>query len=168
MMNALREGGYLDTLWESEVVWELRMDWLRDVCNDLSLAWSSQLSMDIRDKLVISYDKIDELRYMLSHHRVGKQLRPRPWVTNPWDGSRVNFPQPIRPRAGVLGWARLVKAAQERHGLSMDRQGKIAQRSYAKTVALQVERDEARGILKPLTTDAPLISVLGADGTGVA
>ena len=93
------------------------------------MSWSAQLSMNIRDKLVISYDKMDELRFMFSHHRVGKQLRPRPGVINPHSGHRVNFPQPIRPRSGMLGWTRLVGAAQTRFGLTMDKDGKIAQRS---------------------------------------
>ena len=123
--------------------------------------------MRIRDKLTISYDKMDELRYMLSHHRVGKQLRPRTWKINPWTGARLFFPQPIRPRSGALGWARLVAVAQLRYGLTMDTSGRIAQRSIAATVALQYHRDEARGILKPIDEDSPLITVLGADGTGI-
>ena len=110
---------------------------------------------------------MDELRFALSHHRVGKQLRPRPWFTNPWNGKRLNFPQPIRPRYGVTGWTRLLKGMQERHGLTMDAQGRVAQRSYAHTVSRQLERDQARGLLRPVTVDDPLTSVLGADGTGI-
>ena len=123
--------------------------------------------MNIRDKLTISYDKMDELRFMFSHHRVGKQLRARTWLINPWDGSRVHFPEPIRPRCGALGWTHLVRAMQERHGLVMDTKGRVAQRSYARTVSRQVVRDEARGLLRPITTADPLIAVLGADGTGI-
>ena len=113
------------------------MEWIEEKRDDLSLAWTAQLTSDIRDKLVVSYDKMDELRYALSHHRVGKQLRPRTWFQNPWTGTRFSFPQPIWPRCGALGWTRLVKAMQERHGLRMDSQGKVAQRSFAATVALQ-------------------------------
>ena len=104
---------------------------------------------------------------MLSHHRVGTQLKPRTWFTNPWNGSHTTFPQPIRPRAGVHGWARLVGLSIKRHGLSMDAKGRVAQRSFANTVGMQTERDQARGWLPSLTDVAPLCSVLGADGTGI-
>ena len=167
LMDAIFEGGYLEAVWESELMWGERMAWLGDVSDDLRLFWSAQLSMNIRDKLTISYDKMDEMRFMFSHHRVGKQLVPRPWVINPHSGARVNFPQPIRARCGVMGWAKLVSAAQTRYGLSMDKQGKVAQRGYAKTVGLQLVRDEARGLLRPISESDPLICVLGADGTGV-
>ena len=77
LVDALVAGGYLPLLWETEEVWEMRMDWLEESRDELTLEWSAALAMRIRDKLTISYDKMDELRYMLSHHRVGKQLRPR-------------------------------------------------------------------------------------------
>eukprot|EP00966_Prymnesium_polylepis_P026851 620360-Prymnesium_polylepis.1 len=70
---------------------------------------------------------------MLSHHRVGKKRVPRTWFVNPWDWSRLSFPQPIRPRCGLLGWARFVSESIKRHGLTMDSQGRVAQRSYADT-----------------------------------
>ena len=167
VMDALQAGGYMAKVWESEQMWCLRMSWAGELRENLSLSWDANLTMKIRDKLVVSYDKVDELRFMLSHNRVGKQLRPRVWFINPWDGRRLNFPQPIRPRSGALGWTRLVSAAQKCYGLSMDKQGKIAQRSFADTVALQFRRDEARGLLRPSTDEDPLVCVLGADGTGV-
>ena len=147
LMDAIFQGGYLSAVWESELMWSERMPWLQQMRDDLAISWSAQLSMEIRDKLLISYDKMDELRFMLSHHRVGKQLRPRTWAINPWNGERVSYPMPIRPRCGVLGWTKLVSAAQQRYGLTMDKAGRIAQRSYAKTVGLQVVRDDARGNL---------------------
>ena len=167
IMEAIKGGGYLLAVWESVMVWELRMHWLAEVRDELSTTWSAQLSMDMRDKLVVSYDKMDEIRCMLSHHRVGKELRPRPWVINPHDDSRVYFPQPIRPRCGALGWTKLIKAAQARYGLTMSKEGRVAQRSFAATVALQYHRDKARGLLRPITVDDPVVAVLGADGTGV-
>ena len=91
LVDALIAGGYLPLLWETEEVWEMRMDWLEESRNELTLEWSAALAMRIRDKLTISYDKMDELRYMLSHHRVGKQLRPRTWKINPWTGARLFF-----------------------------------------------------------------------------
>ena len=167
LMKALVESGYLHAVWESEDMWDLKMEWANEKRDDLSLAWDANLTCKIRDTLVISYDKVDELRYLLSHHRVGKQLRGRTWLINPWNGRRLLFPQPIRPRCGVLGWTRLVGAMQARLGLRMDKRGRVAQRSFASTVASQFERDEARGLLRPITPTAPLIAVLGADGTGV-
>ena len=167
VVAAIVDGGYLEAVWESEVFWDLRMEWASEKRDDLSLAWNADLSLNIRDKLVVSYDKFDELRFMLSHHRVGKRLVPRTWFVNPWDGRRLSFPQPIRPRSGLLGWARLVSESIKRHGLTMDSQGRVAQRSYADTVIKQVERDVSRKLLRPLTAEDPLISVLGADGTGV-
>ena len=72
---------------------------------------------------MISYDKVDELRSMMSMHRVGKRLVPRPWVINPWTSKRINFPQPIAPRCGVAGWTHLVKSMQQKWGLRMDEAG---------------------------------------------
>ena len=167
LMEALKAGGYLDSIWESKLIWEFRMEWLKESKDVLALRWDVGLTMRARDKLGISYDKTDELRFIFSHHRVGKQLKPIPWVINPWNGNHISFPQPIRPGSGALGWAQLVSAAQKRYGLSMDKSGRIAQRSYLTTVALQVERDLARGLLRPITDADPLIAVLGADGTGV-
>jgi hypothetical protein len=167
LVAALDGCGYLEMVFDSKEVWDLRMDWVDGLRDDLSLSWTAQLTSDIRDRLVCSYDKIDELRYSLSHHRVGKQLRPRTWFINPWNGRRLNFPQPIRPRSGPSGWAHLVREMQVRHGLTMDSRGRVAQRSYAATVALQYHRDEARGLLRPVTEITPLTNVIGADGTGV-
>mmetsp|Transcript_73121 Transcript_73121/g.200782 ORF Transcript_73121/g.200782 Transcript_73121/m.200782 type:complete len:138 (+) Transcript_73121:660-1073(+) len=86
LMNALYTAGYLDGVWESEMIWELRMAMATDLRADLSLSWNANLSMDIRDTLTISYDKMDQLRFMFSHHRVGKQLVARTWLINPWEG----------------------------------------------------------------------------------
>ena len=82
LMNAIKENGYLEAVFESEEMWDLRMDWAEETRDDLSLAWSAKLTSDIRDKLVVSYDKLDELRFALSHHRVGKTLRPRPCMVH--------------------------------------------------------------------------------------
>ena len=167
MMKALIKGGWLETVWESQTVWELRMEWVDELKDTLRNVWTPNLTIDIKDKLSISYDKLDELRYLLSHHRVGTQLRPRPWVINPWTNARVSFPQPIVPRCGPAGWTHLVKRMQDEHGLRMDATGRVAQRSFAATVARQLVRDQARSLLRDLTDADPLVAVLGADGTGV-
>ena len=70
-------------------------------------------------------------------------------VWRPWLGS------PDCCRAGSL-WPH--------HGRQGDR---VAQRSYSKTVALQYERDKARKLLRPITKGGALVTVIGADGTGV-
>ena len=167
MVKALVTGGWLETVWESQAVWELRMEWVDELKDTLRNVWTPNLTLDLKDKLSISYDKLDELRHSLSHHRVGKQLRPRPWVINPWTNARVSFPQPIVPRSGPAGWTHLVKRMQDEHGLRMDATGRVAQRSFATTVARQLARDQARGLLRDLTDADPLVAVLGADGTGV-
>ena len=114
------------------------MDWLALVVDDLRLCWTPQHTFQMRDKLNLSMDKMDELRYSFSHHRVGKRLVPRPWVINPWSNRRINFPQPVAPRCGVYGWHRLVKLSQEKWGLRMDATGRVAQRSLRATVRQQV------------------------------
>ena len=167
LMRALRDGGWMPTVWESEIIWEWRMDWLREKSDDLRVVWTPEQTMRVRDKLSISMDKLDDMRYEFSHYRVGKKLHPRPWVINPWSNARVNFPQPIAPRCGAGGWHRLVKLAQEKWGLRMDAKGRVAQRSFREVVRLQLQRDAARDIVRPLTVEQPLIVVLGADGTGV-
>ena len=167
LMDGLVEGGWLQTVWESKQMWELLMEWARELKDVLRLTWTPTLTSNIRDKLCVSYDKLDELRFSLSHYRVGKQLRPRPWVINTWTGDRENYPQPIAPRSGAGGWARLVKIMQQKWGLRMDETGRVAQRSFTNTVSAQVGRDMGRGLLRPLTYADPLVVVLGADGTGV-
>ena len=104
-------------------------NWLEDVCDDLSLSWDADFSRRVRDKLVISYDKLDELRFMLSHHRVGKRLVPRTWVINPWTGSRINLPPadpPAQWRSG-LGETRVCHAGALRSDHGQDRQGRATQ-----------------------------------------
>ena len=140
------------------------MDELKDV---LRTVWTPTLAFEMRDALSISYDKLNELRQKLSLNRVGKSLQPRPWVINPWTNERVSFPQPIAPRNGPAGWTHLMKTMQEAHGLRMDATGRVAQRSLANTISAQLARDQARGLLRPLTASDPLVAVLGADGTGV-
>ena len=167
LLGAIVAGGWLETIWESKAVWELRMRWAEELKDLLRLVWTPTLTFELRDALSISYDKLDHLRQKLSHHRVGKMLQPRPWIIDPWTNARVAFPQPIAPRNGIAGWTHLVKKMQETHGLRMDATGRVAQRSLAKTIAAQLARDQGRGIVRPITADAPLIAVLGADGTGV-
>ena len=167
LMDGLVGGGWMETVWESKQCWELRMTWVDELKELLQLVWTPDLTRQVRDNLSVSYDKLDELRFSLSHNRVGKQLRPRPWVINPWTGKRENFPQPIAPRNGPRGWAHLIKVLQQKWGLRMDATGRVAQRSFTDAVGLQVARDETRGLLRPLTAADPLVVVLGADGTGV-
>ena len=47
VVAALRLGGYLQAVWESEVFWELRVEWVTLLKEDLSLAWSAEQSMNI-------------------------------------------------------------------------------------------------------------------------
>ena len=149
LMDGLVEGGWMEVVWESRQCWESRMAWVDELKELLQLVWTPDLTRQIRDNLSVSYDKLDELRFSLSHNRVGKQLRPRPWVINPWTGKRENFPQPIAPRNGPRGWAHLIKVLQEKWGLRMDATGRVAQRSFSEAVTKQVLRDEARCHLRP-------------------
>ena len=167
LMAALRDGGWIPTVWESEIIWEWRFEWLEECGDDLRIVWTPEHTWKMRDKLNISMDNLDDMRYGFSHYRVGKRLHPRPWVINPWTEKRINFPQPIAPRSGLSGWHRLVKLSIQTWGLRMDADGRVAQRSLRGVVQQQVLRDESRGILRPVTVDDPLVVVLGADGTGV-
>ena len=55
LMNAIKvNAGYLEAVFESEEMWDLRMDWAEETRDDLSLAWLAKLTSDIRDKLVVS------------------------------------------------------------------------------------------------------------------
>ena len=94
-------------------MWDLRMKWLEEVKEVPALAWESNLSFRLRDQLNLSCDKMDQLRYCISHHRVGKRLVPRRWVVNPWTGSAADFPQPILLHTV---WTPLVKAFITDHG----------------------------------------------------
>ena len=167
LMMGLVGGGWIECVWESKEIWEMKMAWLEEKKDELRIIWNPNLTLKVKDKLVISYDKVDELRSMISMHRVGKRLVPRPWVINPWTSKRINFPQPIAPRCGVAGWTHLVKSMQQKWGLRMDEAGRVAQRSFLETCASQVRRDQARGLLRPSTLVDPLVCVLGADGTGI-
>jgi hypothetical protein len=159
--NALKLSGYLPGLWETEEVWGLRMEWAAELREHLQLVWSPELTRRLRDKLNLSYDEVDELRYNFSHNRVGKQLRPRPWIIDPWTNKRVKFPEPMAHRGQ---WTPLIKQFIESRGLTRDAQGRIAQRSYLSTLHRQVERDRCRDWL---AADEPLKPTLGADGTCV-
>ena len=117
----------------------------------------------------MSYDKSDQLRFALSHHRVGKRLVPRTWAINPWTGAKENFPQPIVARSA---WTPLIKVCIADHGLRMDSTGRIAQRSVTRVVHEKVLRDRQRGYLPPIpegdeASDTvavePTVIVLGAD-----
>jgi small-conductance mechanosensitive channel len=56
LMQALQECGYLEKVFESQLMWDLRMEWVDGLSDDLSLAWTAQLSSDLRDRLLVSYD----------------------------------------------------------------------------------------------------------------
>ena len=163
LMSALVNGGFLQLVWESKEMWDLRMGWLLEVSELLAIVWSAELTKTLRDKLLISYDKCDELRFSFSHHRVGKLLMPRPWVINPWTGKRRNFPQPIRARSD---WTPLIKEDIQKFGLGMDARG-IAERSLVNTLNLQIARDMGRGFIRPISEADVLRPALGADATGV-
>ena len=51
MTAAIINGGYLGGLWESEEMWKLRMEWMSESRDLLSLAWDADLSCRMRDKL---------------------------------------------------------------------------------------------------------------------
>ena len=127
----------------------------------MQITWDPQLTFRLKDQLNLSYDKIDQLRFAFTHHRVGKRLVPRPWVVNPWTGARLNFPQPIAPRTA---WQPLVKTCIHDHGLHMDPSGTVAQRSITRVVSEQVGRDMERGYLPSIAEAPKTVVVLGADG----
>ena len=160
--DALTEGGFLRVLFESKAFWCLRMEWLEEVSELLALSWDAQLTFRLKYQLNLSEDKVDQLRYALSHHRVGKRLVPRPWVVNPWSGTKLNYPQPIKARSQ---WTPLVNTFITEHGLRMDSAGTIAQRSLRRVISEQHACDVGRGYLLSIPEEAPfLIPVLGADG----
>ena len=66
LMEALIDCGFLDTVWESYQIWELRMAWLGEITELLMSVWSAKLTKQLRDKLMLSYDALDELRFSLS------------------------------------------------------------------------------------------------------
>ena len=166
LMDSLKLGGYLRLVWESIDIWKLRMEMATEMRKDLQFIWNPELTRRLRDQLCLSYDEVDELRFAFSHNRVGKQLRPRPWLINPHDNKRINFPTPLANRHE---WTPLIKAFIEDHGLTRDKQGKIAQRPYTRTLVEQVQRDAGRGwlALDAITEESPLWPTLGADGTAV-
>ena len=167
LVSSLRSCGYLEAVWESKQVWELRMAWADELTEMLSMTWGPELTFRFKDQLNLSYDKMDQLRFGLSHHRVAKRLVPRPWFINPWTGAKRNFPQPIAPHSA---WSPLVKAFISDHGLTMDSSGTVAQRSISRVVAELVQRDAARGYLAPVAEEPEsaaadeTVVVLGADG----
>ena len=164
LMDALVLNGWLPIIWESAPCWELRMRWGEELKLVLSERWDASLTLRLKDKLMISYDKLDDMRFKFSHHRVSKQLVPLPWFINPWTGKRLNFPQPIVSR---YSWTPLIKAQEERFGLRMSLGGKVASRSFKHTVGLAHARDTARSVLQTITEEEPFIIVLGADATGM-
>ena len=66
LMDALVLGGWLETAWESEVMWEKRMEWLDELSNDLADVWNDALTLKIRDKLLISYPTTRSTTYASS------------------------------------------------------------------------------------------------------
>ena len=164
LMDALVLCGWMPTIWDARATWEYRMAWADELKNDLALVWDANLTLRIKDKLLLSYDKVDDLRYKFSHHRVSNKLVPRTWFVNPWDGERVYFPQPVASRHA---WTPLIKAAETRYGLMISCGGKVASRSFNHTLQLAHQRDSARGLLRPISEAEPFICVLGADATGV-
>jgi hypothetical protein len=166
VMTGLKESKFLAAVWESSAMWKLRMEWVEELKEMLSISWDANLTFRFKDQLNLSYDKVDQLRFGFSHHRVGKRLVPRPWVVNPWTGAKHNFPQPIAPRTH---WTPLVKTFITDHGLSIDASGTMAQRSFARVLGEQVERDRQRGYLPAIPEEsaaarAPTVCVFGADG----
>ena len=169
VMRALSECGFLEWVWESKELWEYRMTWVEEQTDILAFSWDPQLTFRLKTQLNLSEDKVDQLRYALSHHRVGKRLVPRTWFINPWTGAKMNFPQPIKARTQ---WTPLVKAFITEHGLHMDSTGTIAQRSFARVVREQHACDVQRGYLTTIPEEGAetvlsLIPVLGADGFSV-
>ena len=69
IMQSLKEGGYLPRLWESQEMWEFRMQWAGELSEMLRMVWDAKLTLRLKDKLSVSQDKLDELRYALSHYR---------------------------------------------------------------------------------------------------
>lgn len=166
LMDSLKLGGYLNSVWASEEMWEYKMAWVAELRGDLHFVWDAELTRRLRDKLNLSYDEVDELRFAFSHNRVGKQLRPRPWVINPHTNKRIAFPTPLANRHQ---WTPLIKQFIDDHHLSRDADGRIAQRPYAAVLREQVRRDVERGWVKlsDITEEEPLHPTLGADGTAV-
>jgi hypothetical protein len=56
LLDGLVEGGWLETVWESEPAWELRMAWVEELKEMLHVEWSPNKTRDIRDLLSVSYD----------------------------------------------------------------------------------------------------------------
>ena len=94
--SALKAAGFLDEVFESKEVCELRMEWLsalRKQFNDDS--WTARLALHLKVDLLLSERKIDKLRRLLckDYNKQSDLYDMRVWWTNPHTNQSLAYPE---------------------------------------------------------------------------
>jgi len=158
----LEAEGKLDLIFETKELWERKMAFAASICETLQSAWSVDLSVDFHSEFLISQREMDGMRFTLSHEIINGRPRPRVLVTNPHKPkSKLNFPQPLRPRCE---WVAREKEREAALGLITTEGVETCERDFDTTLNALVARDEALLTEREYTRAQPFTAVLGFDG----
>lgn len=159
---ALEEEGKVDVLFETEVLWERKMDFAQSIAETMNAAWDADFTCDFRDQFLTSQRDLDAMRFKLSHDIINGHPRPRLLISNPYHPrQKIPFAQPIRSRCE---WVRRAKEREAAMQLIEHSEDKTCERDFDKSLDDLVARDTALLREVPFTAAKPLTFVVSFDG----
>ena len=165
---ALNKLDLLNEVWDTPLVWALRIKDAQELVKKINGAWDANLAARIKNDYLLSNRDLDALRCDWSFDIINGRPVPRILLSNPYCpqdiSQHVKFPEPITQRTG--GWQKIVDAQAEYFGITINEDHEdMSKRKFAANLQRLVTRDEA--LLESPETfgpDRPLIAVIGFDG----
>ena len=160
---ALKRVGMYDIMMQTKAVAETRLELVRGLRSVLGAEWGAQLAVFCRSELMLSFRDYDKLRlaFCKQYHEVDGWVK-RIWYRCPVTGETVPMPEPlVSASAWLPEWKKLVAE----HGLAVSADGKVAERSFARSVASMIER-ERDALVDP--SWRKWYCVFGVDGTSIS
>ena len=160
---ALKQVGMYELVMQTKVVADTRLELVKDLAEVLSAEWGPRLAIFCRSELSLSFRDYDKLRlsFCKRYDPIDGWVK-RVWYRCPVSSATVAMPEPlVSTSAWLPQWKKLVAE----HGLAVSADGKVAERSFAQSVAAMVERE--RDVLVDPNW-RKWYCVFGVDGTSIS
>ena len=163
LVLALKKVGLYEAMMQTKVMADTRLQMVKDLGEVLAAEWGPKLAIFCRSELTLSFRDYDKLRlsFCKRFDAIDGWVK-RVWYRCPVTSATVAMPEPlVSTSAWLPQWKQLVAEL----GLAVSADGKVAERSFTRSVAAMIERE--RDVLVDPSW-RKWYCVFGIDGTSIS